>query len=185
MRSNCVCTSSRTACIRLSSETATSRTKPRPLIPRSPNSRVICCAPASVVAVPATVAPMAPSSSATACPMPLLAPVMNASFPCSELMSTLVPGHLHQIGERLCVFQSCGLHFRKRATIDCSEHTTGSALDHLGRAEGRHSPHDVDPPHRVVQLSRHRIADSLRCGFEGSVDIVEECNRRCTHLQGL
>ena len=61
-------------------------TRPPPWMPAPASSRRMPSAPAAVVAVPATTAPLRPSSSAIERPMPRDAPVTSAIFPSSVMM---------------------------------------------------------------------------------------------------
>ncbi|MCY1183899.1 hypothetical protein D9M73_245540 [compost metagenome] len=63
--------------------------RPVPSMPCSLRVAAMFAAPEAEVAVPTTMAPMRPSSSAMAWPMPRLAPVTSATLPC-RLMQVLL-----------------------------------------------------------------------------------------------
>ena len=81
MSPHCFCTAATAASTCAASLTFIA--KPAPLTFSPAKYAPIACAPASVVAVPATTAPCLPNSSAIALPIPREAPVTNATCPFS------------------------------------------------------------------------------------------------------
>src|SRR3990172_5600929 len=129
-------------------------------------------APASVVAVPNTLAPCFTSSAAMAWPMPREAPVTRETFPSS--MADLL--------EHLLERRTVGERERRQVLGDAP----GQAREHLARAAFHdvrrpHADHRLDrlhPAHRRSRLTDECILDFCRVGFRLYVDIVHHGNFR-------
>src|SRR3989338_5941552 len=91
------------------------------------------CAPASLVAVPITVAPCLPSSSAMAWPMPRLAPVTSAICPSSVMLRSLCKCSQSQL-QRFAVVDGQSLLVGVNAFVQPGQHFARRAFDVVGDA---------------------------------------------------
>src|SRR5690606_7217109 len=108
-------------------------------------------APASLVAVPITVAPWAASAWAMACPIPRLAPVTSATFP-SRLISSSFDETGDGVGKAVDAVQIMGGHALGAALVQTGQHLARAALDQVGDALGGNVFDTLYPAHRAVQL---------------------------------
>src|SRR5574340_1274324 len=109
----------------------------------------MACAPASLVAVPITVAPCLPSSSAMAWPMPRLAPVTSAICPCSVMSVSLCECSQSQL-QRFAVVDGQGLLVGVDALVQTGQHLARRAFGVVGDALLAEFQHGLDPAHRRI-----------------------------------
>src|SRR5512133_297684 len=119
----------------------------------------MACAPLSLVAVPITVAPCLPSSSAMAWPMPREAPVTSAICPCS-VMSPLPLCECSQCGfERFAIVNGQGLLVGVDALVESGQYLARRAFHVVGDTLFAECLHGLDPAHRRIQLAHQRVLD--------------------------
>src|SRR3970040_824330 len=105
----------------------------------------MACAPLSLVAVPITVAPCFPSSSAIAWPMPREAPVTCGICPCS-VMSPLPLCECSQYGfQRFAIVDGQGLLVGVDAFVESGQYLARGAFHVVGDALFAEGLHGLDP----------------------------------------
>src|SRR5690554_5020358 len=185
--------------------TETSSTRPRP--PCAASRSPIAFAPASLVAVPTTVAPWAASVSAIAAPMPRLAPVTSAISPWSCWVIACPPvvgwwgrgahcrpnrGNAGNPGlpaasaapcvERRVEVLRRAECARVEALVDApgqaGEDLARAALADPGRARGGERLHATGPLHRQVELAHQGVADRLDALVDLGVHVLHHRDRR-------
>src|SRR5574340_347749 len=145
---------------------------PAPLTPAASRYPLIARAPVSLVAVPVTVAPCLPSSSAMAWPMPRLAPVTSAICPSSVMLRSLCEGGQSQL-QRFAVVDGQGLLVGVDAFIQACQHLARCAFGVVGDASFAEFQHGLDPAHRRIQLAHQRVPDRRAVTVSRDIGIVQ------------
>src|SRR5690554_1763963 len=194
------------ASIRASTWPGTETSSTRPCPPCAASRSPIACAPASLVAVPITVAPRAASVSAIAAPMPRLAPVTSAISPwscwviaCPPVVEwvwsrrALSPKPRRRRKSR-CPRASAGPCAERRLEVpggaECArvqalvdapgqpgEHLARTAFADPGRARGGQRLHAAGPLHRQVELAHQGVADRLDALVHLGVHVLHHRDR--------
>src|SRR5574340_500797 len=153
---------------------------PAPLTPAASRYPLIARAPVSLVAVPITVAPCLPSSSAMAWPMPRLAPVTSAICPCS-VMSVSLCECSQSLFQRFAVVDGQGLLVGVDAFVEPRQHLARRAFGVVGDALFAELQHGLDPAHRRIQLAHQRVPDRFAVAVSRDIGIVQYRDDRCLH----
>src|SRR5690606_14347415 len=170
----------------------TPRTRPAP--PPAARRAPTAAAPASLGAVPTTVAPCAANSSAMAAPIPRLAPVTSAISPFS---TSDIP-----VLRNLCVLDAdspvrksffpisqrgievggsadgAGVQRFVDALDQASQHLARAAFGEAGDAARRQGLHALGPAHRQVELADQGVADGLHALVHFAVDVLHHRDGR-------
>src|SRR5690606_327728 len=142
----------------------TSSFRPVPWQPAAASFSAMDWAPASLVAVPTTMAPWAASAWAMACPIPRLAPVTRATFP-SRLISSSFGNTGDSVGKTLDTIQIMGGHTFGAALVQARQYLARTAFDHVSDTLDSDVFDAFDPTHRAVQLLDQLLAQTveIRC----------------------
>src|SRR5690606_37271588 len=134
-------------------------------------------APASLVAVPMTVAPWADRAWAMACPIPRLAPVTSATFP-SRLISVSLGKLGKGCGKAVHAVQVVSRNTFGAALVQARQHLAGTTFNQIGDTLGGHVFHTLDPAHRTVQLFDQLAAQRIQIRRRPGRDVLHQSDLR-------
>src|SRR5450759_1024135 len=134
-------------------------------------------APASVVAVPMTVAPALPSATKIARPIPRVAPVTNATSP-TRLHMVIVPDSLQSGLQRIGIRQRRATQAARDSLVEPRQHFARSTLQYVLHTSCSNRLNGFDPAHRTIQLLHQRLPDRFRRIMAFHVGILNHGSRR-------
>src|SRR3569833_1194839 len=168
----------------MESELPTSRTAPWPLYPCNASSAVSFEAPSAVVEVPMTLAPACARVSAISWPIPLEAPVTNATSLSRSLRmgASFRSRQRHFQGCRILEGQELQALTLLDAPVQAGEHLTRPALDQLRDARGHDRTYCVYPAHGARKLADQKIMQIPRLFMGSRVNRADKGNFGGTDL---
>ena len=147
---------------------------------RPASHALIASAPASVVAVPTTVAPARPRARAMACPIPRDAPVTSARS-CSNMTAPRARWPLSRPGWRHRSSSAAGAPSRARnAPLQAGQHLARATFDQRLGTPCAQRLHGLRPAHRAGQLAHQRRADVRGLGVRLGIHRADVEAARCT-----
>src|ERR1700751_1648057 len=136
----------------IEAESAASSNAPRPLYPCDASDAATFATPSSLVAVPMTRAPAAPSARAMALPIPREAPVTSAIW-FSSIVSPRSDAERRVDGSRILQREEGQVRSPLDAAVEAREHLSGTVFDDLRNPSTRKRTQRLCPAHRARDLS--------------------------------